>query len=141
MDTGRAVLVQSTFTHDKFRPGFDLVVPPVLGPPGGDVWQECAPMLPARRKYLLSFQGEMRRERRDDSTLVYGVDDSDFGNELDRFIFRYLNDLAGSATADKFYFEFVCNPANDEDVNTGRWLRFCACSKLVVEKMMFLAFH
>lgn len=55
--TGRAIIAQSLFTHQLFRPGFDLVVPPVLGPPGGDVWGECAPQLPARRKYLLSFQG------------------------------------------------------------------------------------
>lgn len=57
-DTGRAMLVQSSFGERQFRFGFDLVVPPVLGPPGGDVWQECAPMVPARRKYLLSFQGD-----------------------------------------------------------------------------------
>lgn len=57
-DTGRAMLVQSSFEKRQFRVGFDLVVPPVLGPPGGDVWQECAPMVPARRKYLLSFQGD-----------------------------------------------------------------------------------
>ncbi|KAG8259181.1 tripeptidyl-peptidase II Tpp2 [Homalodisca vitripennis] len=55
--TGRAIIAQSSFTHQLFRPGFDLVVPPVLGPPGGDVWGECAPQLPARRKYLLTFQG------------------------------------------------------------------------------------
>lgn len=55
--TGRAIIAQSMFTHQLFRQGFDLVVPPVLGPPGGDVWGECAPQLPARRKYLLSFQG------------------------------------------------------------------------------------
>jgi hypothetical protein len=34
-------------------------VPPILGPPGGDVWQDCPSMLPARRKYLMSFQGEL----------------------------------------------------------------------------------
>lgn len=57
-DTGRAMLVQSSFGERQFRSGFDVVVPPVLGPPGGDVWQECSPMVPARRKYLLSFQGD-----------------------------------------------------------------------------------
>lgn len=58
VDTGRAIVVQSTFFRDQFRDGFDLIVPPILGPPGGDVWAECAHMLPARRKYLLSFQGK-----------------------------------------------------------------------------------
>lgn len=51
--TGRAMIAQSTFTHEQFRPGFDIVTPPALGPPGGDVWSDCAPMAPARRKYLL----------------------------------------------------------------------------------------
>ncbi|XP_054272009.1 exostosin-3-like [Macrosteles quadrilineatus] len=55
--TGRAIIAQSTFARHLFREGFDLVLPPVLGPPGGDVWAECAPQLPARRKYLLTFQG------------------------------------------------------------------------------------
>lgn len=58
IDTGRAIIVQSTFLRDNFREGFDMIVPPILGPPGGDIWPECAHMLPARRKYLLSFQGE-----------------------------------------------------------------------------------
>lgn len=63
IDTGRAILVQSTFYHEYFRPEFDLIVPPVLGPPGGDVWQECAYMLPSRRKYLLTFQGEIKASK------------------------------------------------------------------------------
>ena len=58
VDTGRAIIVQSTFFREHFREGFDLIVPPILGPPGGDVWTECAHMLPARRKFLLSFQGK-----------------------------------------------------------------------------------
>ena len=50
---GRAMVAQSTFTHEQFRPGFDVITPPALGPPGGDVWADCAPIAPARRKYLL----------------------------------------------------------------------------------------
>lgn len=53
--TGRAMLAQSTFTHNHFRPGFDVITPPALGPPGGDVWADCAPISPARRKYLLRY--------------------------------------------------------------------------------------
>lgn len=51
--TGRAMIAQSTFTQLQFRPGFDIILPPALGPPGGDVWADCAPIAPARRKYLL----------------------------------------------------------------------------------------
>lgn len=50
---GRAMVAQSTFTHEQFRAGFDVITPPALGPPGGDVWADCAPIAPARRKYLL----------------------------------------------------------------------------------------
>lgn len=57
INTGRAMLVQSTFNDIQYRHGFDLIVPPILGSPGGDVWMECSAMLPARRKYILSFQG------------------------------------------------------------------------------------
>lgn len=58
--TMRAIVVQSAFEASQFRLNYDLIVPPILGPPGGDVWQECSPMVPARRTYLLSFQGELR---------------------------------------------------------------------------------
>ncbi|KAK9869113.1 hypothetical protein WA026_002871 [Henosepilachna vigintioctopunctata] len=58
--TGRSIIVQSTFTHENYRPNFDLIITPVLGSPGGDVWQECSSMLPARRRYLLIFQGEIK---------------------------------------------------------------------------------
>jgi alpha-1,4-N-acetylglucosaminyltransferase EXTL3 len=50
---GRAIVAQSTFTYSQFRPGFDIITPPALGPPGGDVWSDCAPIAPARRKYLI----------------------------------------------------------------------------------------
>jgi len=56
-NTMRAIVVQSAFEREQFRPGYDLIVPPILGPPGGDVWQECAEMVPARRKYLLTYRG------------------------------------------------------------------------------------
>ena len=54
--TGRALIIQSTFIQTSFRPGFDIVIFPALGPPGGDVWQDCAPMLPARREFLITYQ-------------------------------------------------------------------------------------
>ncbi|KAG7294998.1 hypothetical protein JYU34_022594 [Plutella xylostella] len=60
--TGRAMIAQSTFTQGRFRPGFDVVTPPALGPPGGDVWADCAPIAPARRKYLLRSRRSVLRE-------------------------------------------------------------------------------
>ena len=59
INTGFALVAQSTFFKDNtYRHGFDIVVPPSLGPLKGDVWHLAASQLPARRKYLLSFQAE-----------------------------------------------------------------------------------
>ena len=55
--TGKAIVAQSAWSINEFRPYHDLIVPPVVGPPGGETWMESPYMLPARRKYLLSFQG------------------------------------------------------------------------------------
>lgn len=57
--TGRAMIAQSTFKLHQFRSEFDLVTPPALGPPGGDVWADCAPISPARRKYLIRYVVQM----------------------------------------------------------------------------------
>ncbi|GJQ82814.1 hypothetical protein Trydic_g13516 [Trypoxylus dichotomus] len=125
LDTGRAILVQSSFTYQLYRPGFDLIVSPVLGPPGGDVWQECPSMVPARRRYLLAFQGEMRRSStsRDfrPSTVEnpYDLKDDDEHVELDKFIVDHLKGLVTGSTNDKFLFEFECVPASDDTMNTG----------------------
>ncbi|KAG5883053.1 hypothetical protein JTB14_010441 [Gonioctena quinquepunctata] len=120
IDTGRAILVQSTFTQDLYRTGFDLIISPVLGPPGGDVWQECAPMLPSRRNYLLSFQGEMKTLHKTASSNPKSFDDSeDGGAELDKFVIDHLMQLSKTETSDKFLFEFMCNPASDNTINTG----------------------
>lgn len=56
-ETGRAIIAQAAWSIGDFRTRHDLIVPPVLGPPGGETWMESPYMLPARRKYLLSFQG------------------------------------------------------------------------------------
>ncbi|KAI5634761.1 glycosyl transferase family 64 domain-containing protein [Phthorimaea operculella] len=96
--TGRAMIAQSTFTQDQFRPGFDIVTPPALGPPGGDVWADCAPIAPARRKYLLSFQGSQPPAtgplRDQDKTLI-----------------NQLQNIEKSAPAsDVFFLQFECDP-------------------------------
>lgn len=100
VDTGRAMLVQSTFGADQFRRGFDIVVPPILGPPGGDIWQDCLPIVPARRQFLLSFQGELASRG--------------FDSELDNFIIEHLKQMAKGPTQDKFYLQFECVPATEQ---------------------------
>lgn len=105
LNTMRAIVVQSTFERLQFRAGYDLIVPPILGPPGGDVWQECASMVPARRLYLLSFQGEL-----DGSALAA----SKYHNSLDDFVLEHLGDMSKSATQDKFMLQFKCIPATEQ---------------------------
>ncbi|KAM8714100.1 hypothetical protein ACLKA7_014278 [Drosophila subpalustris] len=110
LNTMRAIIVQSTFERIQFRPNYDLIVPPILGPPGGDVWQECASMVPARRKYLLSFQGELRPAL---SMQTAG------SQPLDDFILEHLKDMTRSATQDQFLLQFQCVPATEvQDADT-----------------------
>lgn len=54
---GRAILAQSFWNENNFRPGHDILLPVSFGPPGGEIWMDSPYMLPARRKYLLSFEG------------------------------------------------------------------------------------
>ncbi|XP_030754970.1 exostosin-3 [Sitophilus oryzae] len=122
VDTGRAILVQSTFYHDYFRPNFDLIVSPVLGPPGGDVWHECSHMVPSRRKYLLTFQGEMKINKAyiTKKQLVFVDEELEKENtELNNFILEHLKQLANTHTSDKFLFDFECVPASDDSMNMG----------------------
>ncbi|XP_041360950.1 exostosin-like 3 [Gigantopelta aegis] len=65
VNTGRAILVQSPFVDSIFRKNFDIVIPPSLGMAHGEVWQELSPISPVRRKYLLSFWGEISSRKRD----------------------------------------------------------------------------
>ena len=60
VNIGRAMIAQPAFTQTQLRCGFDIVMPPSLGVSHGEVWHNLPPILPARRKYLLSFQGENR---------------------------------------------------------------------------------
>ncbi|CAH1773647.1 unnamed protein product [Owenia fusiformis] len=58
VNTGRAMIVQSTFISSRFRAGFDVIIPPSLGISHGDSWEGLPMLVPARRQYLLTFLGE-----------------------------------------------------------------------------------
>lgn len=110
LDTGRAILIQSSFAENQYRNNFDVIVPPVLGPPSGDVWQECSSMVPARRKYLLTFQGEMKTHN-DSITLDKAIDDE---TTLNNFIVEHLKEMANGKSQDKFLLQFECVPATEQ---------------------------
>ena len=84
---GRSMIVQSVF-DSSYRSGFDLVAPPLLGPPGSDVWYDLPSITPARRRYLLSFTGKSSSNF------------TEFQSTLEQ--------LQASKTSDEFYFEFQC---------------------------------
>ncbi|KAJ0181212.1 hypothetical protein K1T71_003297 [Dendrolimus kikuchii] len=109
--TGRAMIAQSTFMHSQFRPGFDLVTPPALGPPGGDVWADCAPIAPARRQYLLSFQGSQPPAKSAD-------------RDDDKSMIETLQNISGSApSSDTFLLQFECDPPVEKraTIHIGDW--------------------
>lgn len=108
VNTGRAMLVQSTFNEIEYRHGFDVVVPPILGSPGGDTWQECAPMLPARRKFLLSFQGEIIVMNK-----TAQLEQSE-EQKVDEFIIEHLKEISVGIHSDKFFLQFECIPATEQ---------------------------
>ncbi|KAH8311749.1 hypothetical protein KR044_007870, partial [Drosophila immigrans] len=99
LDTMRAIVLQSSFEREQFRPHFDLIVPPLWGPAGGDVWQECSSMVPARRKFLLTFQGELRPAIQ----------------PLDDLMVEHLKNLShiGHRTQDLFLLQLQCEAATE----------------------------
>ncbi|XP_059487728.1 exostosin-3 [Neocloeon triangulifer] len=94
INVGRAMIAQSTAIEGIFRPKFDLIIPPAMGPPGGDIWQEYSLMVPARRRLLMSFQGQ----------LASGAPKE----ELDKFVVAQLQSLLNTKATDKFILDFVC---------------------------------
>ncbi|OCT79112.1 exostosin-like 3 [Xenopus laevis] len=58
VSTGRAMIAQSTFYDLQYRPGFDIVVSPLVHAMSEPNFLEIPPQVPVKRKYLFSFQGE-----------------------------------------------------------------------------------
>ncbi|XP_001625539.2 exostosin-3 [Nematostella vectensis] len=55
---GLSILATSTYLPDvQYRIGFDVIVPPLLGPTSGEVWAQAGQQLPTLRKYFLTFEG------------------------------------------------------------------------------------
>jgi alpha-1,4-N-acetylglucosaminyltransferase EXTL3 len=58
VNTGRAIIVQSSFVESIYRLNYDIITPPSLGNSDGPVWSELPPLNPIRRQYVLSFVGQ-----------------------------------------------------------------------------------
>ncbi|XP_015365982.1 PREDICTED: exostosin-3 [Diuraphis noxia] len=104
---GRAILAQSFWNENNFRPGHDIMLPVSFGPPGGEVWMDSPYMLPARRKYLLSFEGY--------KNINVTQHQQNFGDMLQKFITQ--------TTDDQFYIITDCENQRVES-NITDW---CLC--------------
>ncbi|XP_063588185.1 exostosin-3-like [Penaeus indicus] len=107
VNTGRALTVQAHFYSHLYRPGFDIVAPPLLGLPGGDLWHNLPPMVPAKRRYLLSFQGELPRLRNYlDKEEQPPSNNPSMREEV--AVVEELMQLEKTRTDDQFLLQFTC---------------------------------
>jgi len=146
VDTGRAILAQSSFCSTCHpRIGFDVVLPPALGPADGDVWDQLTMLVPARRNYLISFVGEVAsvysRNNKNYTAVDKWTTDGSKSNDTDGFLDVRLKNMKNIAfnqqesknmddlfiallilaqtfsKSDLFYFQFACHMANQTHTN------------------------
>ncbi|KAJ8322306.1 hypothetical protein KUTeg_000777 [Tegillarca granosa] len=60
VNTGRAMIAQSSFIETQFRDSFDIVIPPSFRQEVNDIWEDLPPLSPIRRKYFVSFLGNYK---------------------------------------------------------------------------------
>lgn len=109
INIGRAILVQSGFTTSLFRSGFDIVAPPFLHT-DNQPWRNVPPLSPAKRKYLLSFEGQFKS----------GDEFATYSRE-DKAIVETLKLIAESNVGDVFYFKLKCDLLNDDVAAISEW--------------------
>ena len=154
VDTGAAMLAQSLFFRELFRTGYDIVLPPALGISQRDVWEQLPLLVPARRKYLLSFVGEQsyvpdssssRKHQHKRSLNSYELSNSLYGNvsmhfydkqlAYDDSIIKVLKIMQAEYESDAFYFEFICSTGAKQLGVNGEWVQ---CGTEQQQKDLFL---
>jgi len=154
VDTGAAVLAQSLFARELLRVGYDIVLPPARGISHGDVWEQLPLLVPARRKYLLTFVGEQsytpdgsmsRKHRFDSSVRGYKILDSFYGNasmhfygkqmSYDDTVVKVLKTMQAKYDSDAFYFEFICSSGIKQPGVNSEWVQ---CGTEQQQKELFL---
>ncbi|XP_039296108.1 exostosin-3 [Nilaparvata lugens] len=114
----RALVAQSSHLRAHFRRGFDVVLPPALGAPGGGVWEEAAPQLPARRRLLISFQGGRRvGAGRGGTPAKEGNDDEDMAAGGSGDSLEDIEKFLTWSTSDEFLLETNCATTDEADAN------------------------
>ncbi len=111
VDTGRALVVQAAFTERGFRGGFDVLAPPLLGISHGDVWDQLPLQVPAKRRHLLTFLGELKVIGDDTPTRGrVGVGSASVKDLIqeEKNLVETLKRMQSMYRDDGFHFEFAC---------------------------------
>lgn len=154
VDTGAALLAQSFFARELLRVGYDVVLPPARGISHGDAWEQLPLLVPARRKYLLTFVGEQSYTPDDSLSLEHSFDSSVrgykiwnsllgnasvhfYGKQLsyDDTIIKVLKTMQSKYESDAFYFEFICSTGIKQPGVNGEWVQ---CGSEQQQKELFL---
>ncbi|OQR66419.1 exostosin 3-like [Tropilaelaps mercedesae] len=110
---GRAIVARQTFPAGTFRPGFDYVLPTWDETPG-----TLPSILPARRKYLLSFSGSYIEPEEEETTL--DIAKSSLSD-------KYVQGLLSQLSDNDDLLQIRTNCAHDNEVNyvpglVGQWI-------------------
>ena len=121
--TGKALLAQLEFSRELYRNNFDIVLNPVLETKITNIWSQLPPVVPAFRKYLLSFVGS-RPPILPLSSKIDKRDKTINGKRealllLEQHIIETLKNMQANFAEDGFLFDFSCAQseligANDE---------------------------
>ncbi|XP_065294539.2 exostosin-3 [Dermacentor albipictus] len=107
----RAIVVQSSAGSVTFRRKFDITItPPPLGKELANPWESAPVILPARRRYLLSFQGRLAHDT--NITLAARANEM-IVNVLSKMLQGFDNELN---------FTFACLAAENASSVPNDWL-------------------
>jgi len=159
VDTGAAALAQSFFARELLRVGFDIVLPPARGISHGDAWEQLPLLVPAHRKYLLTFVGEhrympdsslSRKHRFDSSVQGYKMWENLYGNmsmhffgkqmSYDDTIIKVLKTMQTKHESGAFHFDFICSTGVKQPGMNGEWVQ-CGTEQQQKELLLMSTFR
>lgn len=110
ISTGRAMIAQSTFYDVQYRPGFDIVVSPLVHAMSEPNFLEITPQVPVKRKYLFSFQGEKIESLRSSLQEAHSFEEEIEGNAPADYDDRIITTLKAvqDSKLDFVLVEFTC---------------------------------
>jgi len=159
IDTGAALVAQSFFPRELFRVGYDIVLPSAMGVSHGDTWEPLPLMVPAHRKYLLTFVGEQNsvsdggssrkhrfensfRGSRISSGYYHNASIHSYGKQMsyDDTVIKVLKTMQAKYESDAFSFEFICNSGVKQTGVVGEWVQ-CGAEQHLKELLLLSTFR